>query len=165
MSLRWPLVALEMGADAHCVRSGTVDRVERRGGPEHEKETVGEVLSQDRVQQRLVKQMVEVRKVCRKTAVEQIFEFPEPQMYSWWMCPGSSSNSQCLLWKLGLLVPERDTTNATAAAVEEPAGEARPFGIAQKSATTASEVDVSSGEAGSAAQREGHDQRRWYSSR
>ena len=38
---------------------------------EQRKETVGEVLSQDRVQQRLVKQMIEVR----KGPGEQFFEF------------------------------------------------------------------------------------------
>ena len=30
--LRWPLVALEMGAGAHCARAGAVGRVDQRGG-------------------------------------------------------------------------------------------------------------------------------------
>ena len=90
MSLRWPLVALEMGAGAHCARTGVwstlaalkeqiLDALAPRTA-EQGKETVGEVFSQDRVQQRLVKQMVEVRKVSRKGRVEQLFGFPEPQM-------------------------------------------------------------------------------------
>ena len=33
MSLRWPLVALEVGAGAHCARTGTVGRARPRGGP------------------------------------------------------------------------------------------------------------------------------------
>ena len=80
--LKWPHVALEMGAGAHCARTGTKGRVERRGGPvcgapcprsrsrpsmllRHGRpgpETVGEVFSQDRFRQSLVKQMIEVRK-------------------------------------------------------------------------------------------------------
>ena len=40
--------------------------------------------------------------------VKQIFEFPEPQMMEQLVdCQRSSSNSQCLLVKLGFLGPER----------------------------------------------------------
>ena len=50
----------------------------------------------------------------------------------------------------GSSVPgERDTTDAAATVVEEPVGEARPLGIAQYSAATASALAVSSGETGS----------------
>ena len=44
---------------------------------------------------------------------------------------------------------ERDTTDAADTAFEVPVGEARPLGILQYSAATASEVGGSSGEAGS----------------
>ena len=64
------------------------------------------------------------------------------------MCQRLSSNSQCLLVKLGLLGPERGTTDAADTAVEVLVGEARPLGIAEHSTKTESAVAVSSGEAG-----------------
>ena len=84
MSLRWPLVALEVGAGAHCPcgHSGPSRAVRwarvwsALAALEKGEEIVCEVFSQDRVQQRLVNQMVEVR----KGPVEQFFEFPAPQM-------------------------------------------------------------------------------------
>ena len=78
--LKWPLVALEMGAGAHCAcgprRAARWASVWSTLGALEEqildapaprmagqvKETVGEVFSQDRFQQRLAKQMIEVRK-------------------------------------------------------------------------------------------------------
>ena len=51
--------------------------------------------------------------------------------------------------KLGLLARKGDTTDVADAAVEVQVGEARPPGISQFSAATESEVEGSSGEAGS----------------
>ena len=117
-------------AGAHSAHTVTVCRAERRGGPvcgapwprsrsrssmllrrerpSRGRRLFGEISPQDRVQQRLVKQMMEVRKVSKEGPVKQIFEFPEPQMMEQLVdCQRSSSNSQCLLVKLGLLGPER----------------------------------------------------------
>ena len=64
--------------------------------------------------------------------------------------PRQNPKSQCLLVQRGLLGPERDTTNANDTTVAKAFGEAQPPGIAEHSASTASELAVSSGEVGSA---------------
>ena len=155
MSLRWPRVVVVVVAGAHCAHIGTVGRAERRSGPVcgapwprsrqipdapvprtagHGKKTVGEVFSQDRVQQRLVKQTIEVR----KGSVEQFFELLEPQMVQQLEVPKIVVGvRQCLLLELGLLRPERDTADEAAAAVEVLVGEARPPAIAEHSVTNA----------------------------
>ena len=81
------------------------------------KKTVREVFSQDRVQPRLVKQTMEVR----KGPVEQFFELLEPQMAEQFV--------EVPKIVVGLAVSTfegRDTTDAAATAVDVPVGEARP---------------------------------------
>ena len=79
-------LALEVGTGVHRVRTGSTlatleEQILDARAPrtaEQGKETVGDVFSQDVVQQRLVKQMKEVRNVSSKGPVE----FPEPQIDS-----------------------------------------------------------------------------------
>ena len=56
------------------------------------KKTVGEVFSQDRVQQRLVMQMTEVR----KGPVEQFFEFLEAEGRTVGGCPKDYRRTRCV---------------------------------------------------------------------
>ena len=181
MSLRGPLVTLEVGAGAHCARTDTVGRARPRGGPVwstlaalgKRKETLEtrvvsdgvEGVSGERVRQLTaeqigsapqvweetvddelpVKQMIEVR----KGLVEQFFEMLEPQMVVRLVdVPkivvglAASSGSD------GSSGPGRRDTIADTA-VEVLVGGAWPPRISLYSTATESEVEGSSGEAGS----------------
>ena len=116
-------------------RSRSLDDPEPRTAGQMKK-TVGKVFSQDWVQQRLVKQAMEVRK-----GVEQFFELLEPQMVEQLV--------EIVVGPQFLAQRERDTTDAAATTVEVPFGEARPPGISQHSTATESKFEGSSGEAGS----------------
>ena len=110
---------------------------------EQVKETVCEVLSQDRVQQRLVKQMMEVCKVLRKDILqgpaEQILKFPEPRMTEQLVgVPKIVVELAVSSGEAGSFRPgANDTTSAAATAVAESVDEARPLVIAKHSASTA----------------------------
>ena len=76
---RWAGVWNTMAALEDHILNSPISRT-----AEQVEETLCEVFSQDRVQQRLVKQMIEVRKVSRKDHIfqgpgEQILEFLEPR--------------------------------------------------------------------------------------
>ena len=105
------------------------------------KETVGEVFSQDRFQQRLVKQMIEVR----NDPVEQSFELPVPQMAEQLVDVPKIVTELAVSSGPG----ERDTTDDAASPVDVLVGEARRLGMSQRSTAKESEVEGSSGEAGS----------------
>ena len=104
------------------------------------KETVGEGFSQNRVQQRLVKQVIEVR----KGPVEQFFELLQPQMVEQFV--------EVPKIVVGLAISSGEAGSVrlgeNVTAVARPAGGARHIGIAKQSAKIESNVAVSSGEAG-----------------
>ena len=164
--LRWPHVALEMGAGAQCARTGTKRRVERRGGP-----VCGAPLPRLRSRSSMLLRRGrpgtgrrgflpeqvstgsgEADDRSAQGPVEQSFELPVPQM------AGQLVDVTKIVVELAMSSGEAgssgpgadDTTRLDDATFAKAVGKVRPLRIAEHSVPTASALAVSSGEAGSA---------------